>query len=478
MRRIVPACLLVLALASCSDAGSQAGPTSAPVTSSSAAREQPPPAPRIEPEAMAEYDASAEHSPNLVPVAALTRTSPFDTHAAVGSDLAFTGDYAIAGNYEGFTIYDISQPERPAVVSQVRCPGPQNDVTVSGNLLFLSVDLPMDGPGCDSTTNLRGGEDWEGLRIFDIADKRNPRYVGAVDTPCGSHTATLAPGTSPDVLHLYATSSPGRVGGTECVDIAGRISVVRVPVADPAKASLVANALIMPDGGTKPAADMIVGGCHDITVYAPKRLAAASCLGDGLILDVSDPVHPKVLDRVQDKENFAYWHSAVFSADGSKVVFSDEFGAGRSTECDPKTGGKWGANGVYDLAADGKLTLRGHFKIPRKALAPKTCSAHNGSLVPVTGRDVMVQGWYEGGVSVIDFTDPERAEEVAWFQRGRPPVPDADVPGGVTGGSWAAYYYNGYIYSSDMFKGLDVLKLTGLPLREQRLTEFNPQTQF
>lgn len=426
----------------------------------------------IAPGAIEKYDASIEHSDNLTPVASVARTAPFNTEEAISSDLAFTGDYAIGGNYDGFTVYDISQPEKPSIVSQVYCPGPQNDVTVSGNLLFLSVDLRMDGPSCQSKLDPMGGV-WEGLRIFDITDKRSPAFVGALAVPCGSHTATLIPSDDPANVYLFATSSPGRSGSAECKETQqGKMVVVKVPVADPAKAVIASNPTVMESGASPSADGVIVGGCHDVTVHAATKRAAASCLGDGLLLDVSDPVAPKLLDRVQDPKHFGYWHSAVFSADGSTVVFSDEFGGGQSIVCDPSSKDTWGANGVYTIKDD-KLRLNGYFKIPREALAPKMCSAHNGSLLPVEGRDVMVQGWYEGGVSVIDFTDPAHAKEIAYFTRGHAPTVTPDE----YGGSWSAYFYNGYIYSNDMFRGLDVLKLTGLPLSTAKLTEFNPQTQ-
>ncbi|MEV0586485.1 hypothetical protein [Nonomuraea sp. NPDC050310] len=465
MRGALPAlaAALSLLLAACT-----AEPSRQPAKAPAASRTQSPlgDGTTIRPGDLAGYLDSAEHDTALVPVANVPRRPPMDVEEAVGSDLAFTGGYAIAGNYLGFTVYDISRPEQPQVVSQVYCPGPQNDVTVSGNLLFLSVDLGMGGERCDAP----GTGDWEGLRIFDIADKRAPRYVGAVRTPCGSHTATLIPSDDPASVYLFATSAPSRTSGSACHAAKGSITVVKVPVADPARATVAAQPELLEDGGSPAGTDhILVGGCHDVTVYAPKRLAAASCIGDGLLLDVSDPLRPKVLDRVRDPKHFGYWHSAVFSQDGSKVVFSDEFGGGRSSVCPPARGGTWGANGVYTLKGT-KLTLQGYFMIPR--VARGTCSAHNGSLVPVPGRDVMVQGWYEGGVSVIDFTDPAHAREIGYFQRGHAPVSM-----GGSGGSWSAYYYNGYIYSSDLYSGLDVLKLTGVRQEGQRLTEFNAQTQ-
>ncbi|MFI6480538.1 LVIVD repeat-containing protein [Nonomuraea sp. NPDC050663] len=427
----------------------------------------------IEASALREYDESATSGGHLKPVTSLARQAPLDVEEAIGSDLAFTGTHAIAGNYLGFTVYDIARPEQPRVVSQVVCPGPQNDVTVSGHLLFLSVDLPVPDESCQNSGQYTPGG-WEGVRIFDIADKAAPRYVGAVATPCGSHTATLIPSPTPEKVYLFATSSPSMTGSSECEAAHGMIVVVEVPVNDPASARIAASPTILEGGASKIAnEDLKVGGCHDVTVHAPTRLAAASCIGDGVLLDVSDPLKPRVLDRVQDPQHFGYWHSAVFSADGDTIVFSDEFGGGQSIVCDPKTGGVWGANGVYGVSAERKLSFRGYFKIPRAVLAPLTCSAHNGSLVPVTGRDVMVQGWYEGGVSLIDFTDPARPQEIGFHQRGGAPYRDP----GMSGGSWSAYFYNGYVYSSDMFKGLDVLRVEGLPLDGATLTEFNPQTQ-
>ncbi|MFI6533621.1 LVIVD repeat-containing protein [Nonomuraea sp. NPDC050547] len=421
----------------------------------------------IDPDILKKHDATIRHSDNLRPIAGVNNPPPFDTAAAIGTDLAFTGNHAIAGNYEGFTVYDVSAPERPVIVSQVYCPGPQNDVTVSGNLLFLSVDLPMGGASCDPGVS---GRTWEGLRIFDITDKAAPKYVGAVATPCGSHTATLVSADARNVI-LYSSSAPSRLGGgagAACERNKGRLTVVKVPVGDPARAAVAATPVVLDDGGTALPEPFGYGGCHDVTVFAAKKLAAASCIGDGLLLDVTDPYDPRVLDRVQDPEHFGYWHSAVFTRDGERVVFSDEFGAGRSVVCDPKTGPQLGGNGVYAIE-NGRLKLLGYFKIPRPQLAPKTCSAHNGSLVPARGRDMMVQGWYDGGVSVIDFTDPARAREIAYFQREKSPFDH--------GGSWAAYFYAGHIYSSDMIAGLDVLKLTGVPLEPALPGEFNPQTQ-
>ncbi|NUR90564.1 MAG: hypothetical protein HOY71_41350 [Nonomuraea sp.] len=461
-------CAFLLLLTACTAQPSPPPATSAPPSS---AETSAPPAPvgmdtgPIDPAKLAAYDGSARHSANLTLVASLARRAPFDTEAALGTDLAFTGDYAIAGNYDGFTVYDIADPSRPAIASQVYCPGPQNDVTVNGNLLFLSVDEAVEGPSCQSKVTPDAA--WEGVRIFDLTDKRSPRYVGAVAVPCGSHTATLVPGPTPDAVYLYAQSAPGRAATPECEKHRGRIALLKIPMAHPEQAALVASPVVLPDGGT-PLKQLSYGGCHDITVFAARKLAAAACIGDGLLLDIADPAHPKVLDRIQDPRHFGYWHSAVFNAAGTRVVFSDEFGGGLSIVCDPKAGPGFGGNGVYDVDG-GKLRLRGYFKIPRAELAPKTCSAHNGALLPAQGRDLMTQGWYEGGVSVIDFTDPEHAKEIAYFERGHA---DAEV-----GGSWAAYFYRGFIYSSDMYKGFDVLKLSGVPVSEPPITQLNPQTQ-
>ncbi len=414
------------------------------------------------------------HSPNARRVANVPLSAPFDGEEAWGTDLAFQGDFAFSGNYEGFTIHDISDPAKPKVVTRVVCPGGQNDISVSGNLLFLSVDEPRDDDTCESGHGDEN-EGWEGIRIFDISDKTHPRYIRSLATSCGSHTHTLVPGKDAANVYLYVSSFGPFPDSVNCKPPHDSIAIVEVPVTDPAKARIVAQPVLFTDGNdeSKPGA---TSGCHDITVYPEKDLAAGACLGNGILMDISDRTAPKVLQEITDTENFSIWHSATFSNDASQVIFSDELGGGVSPTCDAKTGPTRGADAVYDISSDGKLKRRGYFKIPRYQTAAENCVAHNGSLLPVPNKTIMVQAWYQGGVSVIDFTDADHPKELAYVDPG--PLSTTGEP--KLGGSWSAYYYNGYIYSSDIIKGLDVIALDDPltdPAKSVKLDELNAQTQ-
>jgi hypothetical protein len=387
-------------------------------------------------------------SPNLRQMANLPKGARV---SGINTDLAFRGDYAFAGNYDGFSVYDISDPNAPEVAVQVLCPGPQNDVAVHGDLLFVGADSPSSDS--DSCAGL------EGVKIFDVSDPRRPRYVAVVPTECGAHTVTLVPGKGADrSVYVYA-SSP-------CMDPDDRITIVKVPLNDPAAARVVPAAGRLTTGD-----DAITAGCHDVTAYPEKGLAAAACVGDGVLLDISEPAAPRVIARVRD-DNFAFWHSATFNNAATKVVFTDELGGGVGRTCTPDTDSHRGANAIFDITGQGtrrKLEFRGYFKIARHSAG--NCVAHNGSLIPVPGRDVMVQAWYQGGVSVWDFTDSRRPEEIAYWAR-------ADQS--FIGGSWSAYWYNGVIYSSDLQQGLDVLRLDDPrtdPAKTLRTDHSNPQTQ-
>ncbi len=415
-----------------------------------------------------------EHSANARLVANVPLSAPFDGEEAWGTDLAFQGNYAYVGNYEGFTIHDITDPAKPKVVTRVVCPGGQNDISVTGNLLFLSVDEPRDNETCQSR---RGDMDagWEGIRIFDISDKTHPRYLKSLATACGSHTHTLVPGKDAEKVYLYVSSFGPSPDSKTCKPPHDSIAIVEVPVGDPAQAKVVAQPVLFTDGDdeSQPGA---TSGCHDITVYPEKDLAAGACLGNGILMDISDRVRPKVLQEITDTENFSVWHSATFSNDATRVIFSDELGGGIAPTCDAKTGPTRGADAVYDITGDRKLQRRGYFKIPRHQTETENCVAHNGSLLPVPGKTIMVQAWYQGGVSVIDFTDPDHPKEIAYVDRG--PLTTSGEP--RLGGSWSAYYYNGYIYSSDITKGLDVIAIDDPltdPAKSVKLDELNAQTQ-
>jgi len=413
-------------------------------------------------------------SPNLSLIANIPKQGAFASESSFNSDLAFKGNYAFAGNYNGFMVYDISRPAQPKVVTQVVCPGSQNDISVWRNLLVLSVDSSRSDDSCASGSQPATIKDsWEGVRVFDITDPASPQYVAAVETPCGSHTHTLAPDNRGKDLFVYVSSYRPNVDFPDCQPPHDAISIVKIPTQAPETASLASTPVLFPEGG-QPAGGYSseTSGCHDITAYPQRDIAAGACMGDGILLDISDRANPVVTEEVRDTENFAFWHSATFSNNGTKVVFTDELGGGGGPTCNPTVGEKRGADGIYDVV-DGQLEFRSYYKIDRTQANTENCVAHNGSLIPVKGKDLMVQAWYQGGISVFDFSDSANPEEIAWFDRG---ALSADRL--ILGGSWSAYWYNGYIYSNDIQLGLDVFKLSDKRVvGAQRMEEFNPQSQ-
>jgi hypothetical protein len=424
------------------------------------------------------------------------------------SDLAFSGNHIVVGNYHGFNTYNIERANRPQLIASVVCPGGQGDVSIHGNLLFMSVEQTRGRVDC----GLQGvvppvsNERFRGVRIFDISDLKNPKQVAAVQTCRGSHTHTLVPDPR-DKSHIYVYGSgtgPVRAG-EELVGCSGKdfkedpntslfsIDVIEVPLAAPQNARIVNQPRIFMDEKSGALGGLWQGGdhgpntqrsrmtnqCHDITVYAEIGLAAGACSGNGILMDISDPRNPKRLDFVTDK-GFAYWHSATFNNDGTKVVFTDEWGGGGRPRCravDPLT---WGADAIYDIV-DKKLVHKGYYKMPAAQTEQENCVAHNGSLIPVPGRDIMVQSWYQGGVSVFDFSDSANAKEIAYFDRG--PLNAAAM---ASGGYWSSYWYNGHIYGAEMARGIDVFRLKPSEHLSQneidaalqfRLQEFNSQNQ-
>ncbi len=411
---------------------------------------------------------------------------PFDPVAAnrlgfTNSDLAFSGNHAIVGNYHGFNTYDVERPGRPKLLASVVCPGGQGDVSVHGNLLFMSVEQVRGRLDCGTqgVPTPISTERFRGVRIFDITNLNNPRQVAAIQTCRGSHTHTLV--TDPNDkanLYVYGSGTSSVRSAEELAGCSGlkpdddpntalfSIDVIKVPLAAPEKAAIVNRPRIFTDAKTGAIAGLEKGGdrgpgtqpsrvtnqCHDITVFAEIGLAAGACAGNGILLDIHDPVHPVRLDDVSDK-NFAYWHSATFNNDGTKVIFTDEWGGGGRPRCraiDPPT---WGADAIFDVV-DRKLKFAGYFKMPAPQTEQENCVAHNGSLIPVPGRDIMVQAWYQGGVSVFDFTDGVKPVEIAFFDRG--PIDGSRL---VSGGYWSAYWYNGQIYGSEIARGIDVFRL-------------------
>ena len=402
----------------------------------------------------AAVEPGGETTSNLVHLANLPKSGPLSS--GTGSDLAFWGDYAFQGNYNGMQITDISDPATPTVVGQLNCPGSQNDVSVWGSLAFLSVDSRRSNDSCASgaATTQAGvlGDYWEGIRIVDWSDPTAPEVIANVETDCGSHTHTILP--QDDRILIYISSYSPSPLTAKCLPPHDKISVVEVPLDAPATASVIAEPVLFDDLGLRATkSETSTSGCHDITVYPSRNLAAGACMGQGVLFDITDPAAPKVVANITDA-NFAFWHSATFSNDGSKVIFTDEKGGGGGPECNDTVGPTKGADAIFDITDPTKPAFLSYFKIPRTQTNQENCVAHNGIVVPTPDRDIFVQAWYQGGVSVIDFTDPRNPTEIAYFDR------PAYNPSQLVGaGAWSAYWYRGHIFANGLMEGLDVLRL-------------------
>ena len=449
--------------------------------------------------------------------------------AFANSDLAFQGNHLFQGNFYGVSIFDISNPAKTKLLTSMVCPGGQGDVSVYKNLLFMSVEQPNGRLDCGTQGFPPGPpptpeeqkdkkrrppapaaqkDRFRGVRIFDISDIRNPKQVAAVQTCRGSHTHTLVVDPNDkDNVYIYVSGTSFVRQPEELAGCSGteepekdpntalfRIDVIKVPLASPQDAKVVSNPRVFMDARTGAMNGLNNGGthgkkgpvkpkdtnqCHDITVYSALGLAAGACSGNGILLDIKDPVNPKRVDAVNDP-NYSYWHSASFSNDGSKVVFTDEWGGGLGARCRPNDPNKWGADAIFGLKND-KLTFESYYKMPAAQSDTENCVAHNGSLIPVPGRDIEVQAWYQGGVSIVDFTDAAHPLEIAYFDRG--PIDPKTL---VLGGDWSAYWYNGFIYGSEIARGLDVFELTPTKFLTQneidaaktvRVNELNVQNQ-
>lgn len=429
---------------------------------------------------------------------------------STNSDLAFKDHYVVVGNYNGFNIYDIANPEKTTLKASVMCPGSQGDPTIYGNLLFISVEsttarvdcgtqgIPLPAGYVAPTPPARpagapgaggGGrsprapeppskERFRGVRIFDISDIANPKQLPGVQTCRGSHTNTLV--TDPnDKSNIYiyvagyapirsAEELPGcSAGGVEDINTAlYTIVVIQVPLAHPDTAKVVASPRIFSDPNTGAMNGLMVGnlhgegaaaqpvsGCHDITAFPEIGLAAGACTRVGILMDIKDPAHPKRIAAISDP-NFSFWHSALWNNDGSKLIFDDEWGGGSQPRCratDPMT---WGADSIFTRKG-AELTLGSYYKMPAPQTELENCTAHNGNLVPIPGRDIEVKSWYQGGISVMDFTDATHPFEIAYFDRG-----PLDSEKFIDGGIWSSYWFNGYVYGAEIARGLDVYKLT------------------
>ena len=446
--------------------------------------------------------------------------------AFANSDLAFQGNRLFMGNFYGLNIYDISNPAQTRLLTSMICPGGQNDVSVYKNLMFLSVETPngrLDcgtqgfpppppqpspspaGTGNNPPPPPAQRDRFRGVRIFDITNINEPRQVAAVQTCRGSHTHTLVVDPKDkNNVYIYVSGTSFVRQGAELAGCSGekpdkdpntalfRIEVIKVPLARPQDAAVVSSPRLFMDSRTGVINALSSGGthgkepepkdsdqCHDITVYSQLGLAAGACSGNGILLDIKDPVKPKRLDAVNDP-NYAYWHSASFSNDGKKVVFTDEWGGGLGARCRATDPNKWGADAIFHLQ-NNKLKFASYYKLPAAQGDSENCVAHNGSLIPIPGRDIAVQAWYQGGISVVDFTDAEQPVEIAYFDRG-PIYPDMLA----LGGPWSSYWYNGHIYASEIARGLDIFELTPTKFLTQneidaaktvRVSELNVQNQ-
>lgn len=424
------------------------------------------------------------------------------------TDMAFSGDMLVAGSYHGFNIYRLDADGIPKLVSSVVCPGGQGDVSIVGDLLITSVEETRARIDCglQGVTEDVSAERFRGLRIFDISDPRRPVQVGGVQTCRGSHTHSVVSG--PEETGSIIVYNSGTASIREAEELAGcveglpgeyetalfRIDVIEIPVDDPASARIVDSPAVFADPDQGRLAGLWRGGdhgartqetnrtdhCHDITVFPEAKIAAGACSGNGIVFDISDPRKPKRIDEVVDP-GFAYWHSATFNNTGTTVIFTDEWGGGVRPRCragDPRT---WGANAIYDLI-NGRLAFRGYYKIPAPQSETENCVAHNGSIIPVPGRDIFAQAWYQGGLSIVDFTDPANPVEIGFFDRG--PV---DAKRLSLAGYWSTYWYNGRIYGTEIVRGVDVFALTPSEYltdneiraaeRAEMGTVFNPQRQ-
>jgi hypothetical protein len=430
---------------------------------------------------------------------------PTVSYGSTNSDLAFSGNHLFVGNYNGINFYDIDSPQKIKLRTSILCPGGQGDVSVYGHLLFMSAEAMNGRLDCGVQGNppppgyvapppppapAGGGraprqppppspDRFRGVRIFDISNLASPKQVAAVQSCRGSHTHTLVidPKDKDNVYIYISGTGPVRQGeeltgcsggdpGTNPETALFRIDIIQVPLAHPERAKIVNSPRIFADEKSGASNGLWKGGthgegtqttsatdkCHDITVYSAVGLAAGACSGNGILLDISNPANPKRIDAVSDP-NYAFWHSANFSNDGKKVLFTDEWGGGTQPRCRATDPMHWGADAIFNLDK-GKLTLASYYKMPAPQTDTENCVAHNGSLVPIPGRDVLVQSWYQGGISVVDFTDAGHPYEVAFFDRG--PL-DSEKRG--LGGQWSTYWYNGYIYGSEIARGVDVLKL-------------------
>ena len=481
---------------------------------------------------------------NMKQVSFVKKPAAFDTATGlkfINSDLAFGTHYVYQANFAGFTIWDIAAPANPVMVSATKCITSQGDPTIVGNLLFLSAEGAGNRNDCGDGGVQDPKDHMAGVRIFDVSDPKAPKLVKNVQTCKGSHTHTLVPSPKdPRTIYLYVsgqqaarpeTELAGCKNGTDPADPTNslfQLDIIKVPLDRPEQAEVIPGARIFTglDGGgeckqfcapadprrqaaaaaagrTRPAPDPAMPttprNCHDVTAYPAMNLLAASCSTHSIVVDISNPEKPFRVDALTDTNNFQGRHTAAFSNDGKKLIQTDEWGGGTGPMCQASSMKELGGNTVITLDEKKKQTQRAYFKLPSAQAAEENCVSHNGGIIPVPGRDLYVQGWYQGGVNIMDFTNPDTAIEIGYFDRGsinppklidgpQPPAGTPEVRGGgnTIGGSWGAYYWNGLIISSELDRGMDILELTPsaqLSANEiaaaklVRFVDYNPQSQ-
>ena len=456
--------------------------------------------------------------------------APPNAYGSTNSDLAFRGNHLFVGNYNGINFYDIDNPNKAKLLTSLMCPGGQGDVSIYGHLLFMSAEAmngrtdcgiqgiplppgyvppppppaePPPAPGQPAPRRQRplpppSPDRFRGVRIFDISDLAHPKQVAAVQSCRGSHThSLLVDPKDKENVYIYISGTgqvrqgeelPGCSGGTPDKNpetALFRIDIIKVPLAHPELAKIVSSPRIFTDTQTGVLNGLNKGGnsgegtqrmsetnqCHDITIFASAGLAAGACSGNGILLDISNPVNPVRIAAVSDP-NYSYWHSANFNNAGTKVLFTDEWGGGAQPRCRESDPMSWGADAIFTLS-NRKLTLASYYKMPAPQTEFENCVAHNGSIVPIPGRDILVQAWYQGGISVVDFTDAAHPFEVAYFDRG--PIDSAKR---AMGGQWSTYWYNGYIYGSEIARGVDVFRLVANKFLTQNEIDASNQVHF
>jgi hypothetical protein len=454
----------------------------------------------------------------------------------INSDLAFgNGHYVYQGNFAGFTVWDVSNPTTPVVASVVDCITSQGDPSIVGNLLFVSAEGAGNRNDCGKGGVRDPKDHMTGVRIYDVSNPRAPRLIKNVQTCKGSHTHTVVPSpTNPKLIYIYvsgqqaarpATELAGCKNGDDPADPTNSLymlDIIKVPLDHPDQAAVIPGARIFtglegspdcitycapaesrrPGRGTAQAGAPAAAAsnplhtgprnCHDVTAYPAYHLLAAACSSHAIMVDISDPEKPVRLSAITDTNNFQGRHTAGFSNDARKTLWTDEWGGGTGPMCQANSIMELGGNTIVTASPDNrKLTQHAYFKLPTAQSAQENCVSHNGGLIPVPGRDLYVQGWYQGGVDVMDFTDPDHPIEIAYFDRGSIDAPDDTTKASersryTIGGSWGAYYWNGMIYSSELDRGFDVYELTPsehLSANELAaaklvtLEEYNPQSQ-